>query len=444
MDRDAPLASPTSPADAVPLYDARASRNIAFIGLGLCGAAVLLGVVAAFGGDSTPLNSMRVALVFIGMVTTGAAISMRPDLWWMWGLGVAASTLGFFGLSPDWDSFHALLLVMAGVSVFAMLLRLSSLRWRIVIISAMLMFHFVGIFSAVTSPPTSPWLTDQAFTRVYNPYLQFIYMRNAYHFYSPEPGPASILAFLLKTETGTDPTTGRARYKTEWIVMPRKPIDVRDPLGLSYYRRLSLTEQLARGNAGLAMPNDQFEKTDVWYRRNSRTPDAASRRELDRSEAIQIPFHPTEVPTIRQYKLPNADVARFILPSYASHVILDFTPDKEAAAKTTVKVYRLEHQALPVDQFRLGLNPFHPGTYRPYFLGEYDARGNLLNPQEDFLYWMLPVVPRTPGPGDPNKKGYIDYMSVHATGMKPEEVLAADEKDGQVFDWNQLRWSSLR
>jgi len=35
-------------------------------------------------------------------------------------------------------------------------------------------------------------------------------------------------------------------------------------------------------------------------------------------------------------------------------------------------------------------------------------------------------------------------MSVHATGMKPEEVLAADEKDGQVFDWNQLRWSSLR
>ena len=48
----------------------------------------------------------------------------------------------------------------------------------------------------------------QAFNRVYNPYLQFIYQRNAYHFYSPDPGPASVLVFLLKTETGTDPVTG--------------------------------------------------------------------------------------------------------------------------------------------------------------------------------------------------------------------------------------------
>ena len=37
-------------------------------------------------------------------------------------------------------------------------------------------------------------------------------------------------------------------------------------LGLSYYRRLSLTEQLARGTLGLFVP-DQFEKQEMMTRR---------------------------------------------------------------------------------------------------------------------------------------------------------------------------------
>ncbi len=32
----------------------------------------------------------------------------------------------------------------------------------------------------------------------YNPYLHFLYMRNAYHFYSPHPGPASVLVFYMQ------------------------------------------------------------------------------------------------------------------------------------------------------------------------------------------------------------------------------------------------------
>src|SRR5262249_39550710 len=155
-----------------------------------------------------------------------------------------------------------------------------------------------------------------------------LYLRNAYHFYSPEPGPASILAFLLKTETGSDPSTGAKQYRYEWVVIPRRPADVRDPLGLGYYRRLSLTEQMARGSPGLTIPTDQFEKTEVWYRRYNQ-----SRPEL----GGKIPFHPGENINV-QYRLPNPDVTRYLLPSYASHVILEHTPDKETAAKTTVKI----------------------------------------------------------------------------------------------------------
>jgi hypothetical protein len=154
-----------------------------------------------------------------------------------------------------------------------------------------------------------------------------------------------------------------------------------------------------------------------------------------------IPFHPAE-PSVVQYKLPSPEVARYLLPSYASHVILWNTPDKAAAAKTTVKMYRLEHRDLPPDQFSKGHSPYHPGTYRPFFLGEFNAFGHLMNPQEELLYWMLPVLPRQPGLDnrkDPFKKDYLDYLSVHALELSPEEVLAANENDGRVFNWSQLR-----
>jgi hypothetical protein len=85
---------------------------------------------------------------------------------------------------------------------------------------------------------------------------------------------------------------------------------------------------------------------------------------------------------------------------------------------------------------------YYPGTYRPYFMGEFDAHGNLVDPQEDLLYWMLPIIPRSPVPDDPNdpfKKEYYDYMSVHALGWSRDEVLKADESKGQVFNWSLLR-----
>ena len=318
--------------------------------------------------------------------------------------------------------------VVTGVAAIGMVFCLLAPWWRYAVASAMLLFHFGGIFMATTAPPSTPWLSEQLFRRIYNPYLQFVYLRNAYHFYSPEPGPASVVAFLLKTEK-INPITGKKEFETKWVVLPTRPADVRDPLGLGYYRQLSLNEQLARGSAGLATPSDQFEKSEMYYRRN----------------AVQnvIPYHPADQ-QILQYKLPNSDVARYVLPSYASHVIVWYTPNKETAAKTTVKVYRLEHRDLPPDQFSGGYSPYHPGTYRPYFLGEFDAYGNLMDPRDVFLYWMLPVIPwqSQPLPGNPTnpfQKDYTDYLSVHALEMSPEEVLAADPEAGRVFNWSKLR-----
>jgi hypothetical protein len=437
MERDAAAASgpPVSLAEVVPPVPWPTVRKVGVAGLGLVALAAVLGLVATAIGTSTPpaLHTARLWLVFVGAVTAGAAVSMRPDLWQVWALGAGTALVGIVGLPAHWDSFRLLFGVLSAVALAFTLAKLAPPKYRLAAVSAALVFHFTGIFFATTTPPSTPWLTEQAFIRVYNPYLQFLYLRNAYHFYSPEPGPASVLVCLLKTETGRDPLTGEPQYKTQWVVMPKRPADVKDPLGLTYYRRLSLTEQVARGSPGLLIPTDAFEKSEMYVRR--------------RNVTHIIPLHPFDE-WATQYRLPQPEVARYILPSYGAHVILEHTTPEEAG-KTTVKVYRLQHNMLSVEQFVKNADPYHPSTYRPFFLGEFgfvpdpDNPGKtkieLIDPQEPMLYWLLPVLQRQVPPGDPNKKDYEDYLSVHALEMTPNEVLAADEKAGKVFNWSQLR-----
>src|SRR5262249_17792203 len=139
-------------------------RRIAIAGLGLNAVAAILGAaMVASGVASAPtaetaiwvraLFAIRLILVFMGTVTGGAAISMRAGLWWSWGFGVITSVAGFFGLPAHWDSFQAVFLVLAALCVAGIILRLLSPKGRIVVISIAIIFHFSGIFSAVTSPP---------------------------------------------------------------------------------------------------------------------------------------------------------------------------------------------------------------------------------------------------------------------------------------------------
>jgi hypothetical protein len=369
---------------------------------------------------------------------------MRPDLWWVWGLGSVAAALGVLGLpgwvsvaDNGWDSFHALFRVLSALAAAGAVLCAASLKVRVLVSVGVILFHFTGIFMAATAPNPRTWVNEQAFIRVYNPYLQFVYLRNAYQFYSPNPGPASILVCLIKTETGVD-SQNRKQYKTQWVVLPRRPADIRDPLGLSYYRRLSLTQQISHVNdAALEILTDASEKFGLFDRRRSRsTP----------GQPGHIPFFPAVLlRETAQYAIPSPEVARFVIPSYASHIIMEHA--YEDAARTTVKMYRFDHMTLSVDHFRNVKAtdlPYHPSTYRPYFLGEFNARGELIDPQEPFLYWLIPIFPRQIGINDPIQKTYEDYLSVHALGMSLSEVLAADENDGRVFNWGQLKWSGTR
>jgi hypothetical protein len=211
----------------------------------------------------------------------------------------------------------------------------------------------------------------------------------------------------------------RKKYDRKWVVLPRRPADIKDPLGLTYYRRLCLTDQISRRSME---GGTFFEKNEVMARRQSRTVGKPP-----------IPLDPN-TPVALQYRIPSQEITRYLLPSYAKHLILEETPDAETASRTTIRIYRLEHRSLGVGQL-VGFSnadgkpgdPYHPVTYYPTFLGEFDALGHLVNPQDDMLYWLVPILPRQQGvsaPGDPTKD-YVDYLTVHA--------------DGFTFDWSQLR-----
>ena len=92
MERDAISPNPAT-LEVVPPVAWETTRTVAFVGLGLCGAAAVLGLVAYGLGSDSPwvIDTARLALVFAGAVTTGLAISFRAELWQVWAIGTGSA-----------------------------------------------------------------------------------------------------------------------------------------------------------------------------------------------------------------------------------------------------------------------------------------------------------------------------------------------------------------
>ena len=451
------------PVDVLPPVDPRTALRVMAVGAGLCGLAALLDFVPLTeSGGPAGLSTVRLLLVAVGALTVAGALSWRPDLWGLWLAAAGAAVLASVGLPEarpgDWDSARLLARVLAGGAATGALLTAVSVRVRYALLSAFALFHFTGILTAVTWPPTGgtqpPWVTSQAAGRVYVPYFKFLYLSNAYHFYSPEPGPASLLYFLLQYEltkttpptadenpdswkAGADPETGApvwTKAASEWVDLPNRRQHYKDPLGLSYYRRLSVTEMVSQAMPSRYTPAT-FEKSFAVVRRRRV---ALGTHDADRKHPA-VPLDPLAGPEDLQYRVPNADIVRYLLPSYTRHVADEFSfPERgptPARRVVAVKVFRVEHSITPADALhgrRLPYNvrkkwadpadPFHPTTYKPYYLGQYDADGTLADPTDPMLYWLCPIFPKTPSAADPKGRDYEDFMSKYA---------------GFEFDWER-------
>src|SRR5262249_51140339 len=94
------------------------------------------------------------------------------------------------------------------------------------------------------------------------------------------------------------------------------------------------------------------------------------------------------------------------------------TPDNPVK---TIRMYRVAHSIMTPSDMAKGRSPVEKSLFWPFFLGDYDVKGNLKNPDDPFLYWVLPIVPR-----DINaiyRKGPVDYINtleVHAGSVPPE------------------------
>jgi hypothetical protein len=150
-----------------------------------------------------------------------------------------------------------------------------------------------------------------------------------------------------------------------------------DPLGVEYFRRLSITER-ANQLSG-AGPN-----TETFMARKLLAQD--------------FPFYPPEIlPEAQQYH-PLSERGRQLIRGYAEHVAHVLGTGRKAADGTPIpihdiKVYLVEHEMLTQLQFQRNEDPYDPETYRPIFEGQFDGEGRPLMNDFDrsFQYWLIPI-----------------------------------------------------
>lgn len=308
------------------------------------------------------------------------------------------------GLGESWDTLQLFLAVLAFVALVAAPLPALSQRGRRAVLSLLVLLHFGGICTAAMAAPPSPWLMGQLWTRIYRPYLEFMYLNNAYHFYSPEPGPASYLWFRLQYEDG------KGNLHGHWVKVPDVGEDGRHryPVALAYQRRLSITEKTVPAEAAsfwVLNENGEWVFAPFFLNRLRSAPEYSDEKEQAEvrlgvqgpnplpKDRLRVPWHPT-VPQPQQYIRPAFN-QRILLASYARFACRTPHPEHPEWPVRSAQVYRVIHDIPPLNQFaHWGMDPRDPEYYRPYYMGAFDPEGNLLtSAQEDpFLYWLLPNV----------------------------------------------------
>jgi hypothetical protein len=302
-------------------------------------------------------GSQALLLVLPGLVATGAAVSIRPRSALVLGLAALSGMVGSWGLQA-WDSAQLLVGVLSAVAAFAAIVVLLPRIVQRAIVSVMIVLHFVGIFSAIASVPPTPATMNWAWAYLYRPYLQFMYLNNAYHFYSPEPGPGVLVWFYVRYEDGS----------ADWYKIPDR---AQNPLTQEYQRRLSLAE--STNQLQPLAPVD---------------PALIEARSLAASIDHIPPYPGMEASMQRREPTP---FSKEIVKTYA-RFIAHLMARETGKTVSTVKVYRVIHNLPRAQEILAGIEPTEKHFYYPYYQGEFTPDGQLINPHDPYLYWLIPIV----------------------------------------------------
>jgi hypothetical protein len=299
------------------------------------------------------------------------------------------------------DTMRLFLGTLTLVALVAAPLWLIPQQARRGVISLLIVLHFGGILTACFFVPPSPAPVGQLYYRIYRPYLEFIYLTNAYHFYAPEPGPQCYLWFRVLFEDKSGQVMG------EWHKIPDLDDQYRHRYasGLTYQRYLVITESTVMTESPPPLfvmhPDGSFGPAPHYFRRVTHSLQGVPKPVIlgvpTPKVEMAIPFHP-DINHINQYYPPTAQVKKLVA-SYARHVT--YTAKMEGYKVKAVKIYRVIHN-LPATPAQITaylsgvVEPDDPDTYRPIYLGDYDTEGDLIDPENPFLYWVLPTIKENP------------------------------------------------
>jgi hypothetical protein len=214
------------------------------------------------------------------------------------------------------------------------------------------------------------------------------------------------------------------------------------PVGMHYQRMLALPvhtfqpgprpptrQELAdfAEKTGVPPPRESWEEITARRVRGSRRPYP------DRIPVVldMDPFQPYRDP---QYREPT-ELSKMLIASAARHVFWT-APQRPGAQVRSVKVYAVVQTVIGPAELAAGVSPLEKSKYMPFFVGEFDGQGKLLDPHEPFLYWYLPIVvvpldypegcpgPEIGVPGIrvatlPRRGRWIDCLETHAAGYFP-------------------------
>jgi hypothetical protein len=315
------------------------------------------------------------------------------------------------GLSEEWDSLRLFLAVLAAACFVCAPIVAASPLVRRLAVSGLIALHFAAILSVVIGMQPGPWILQQSQHWIFGRYLDFMYLNNGYRFYSPEPSPASQLWCRIVYQRGPDAVS-------RWVKLP--DMDDRGhpkyTFSLQYTRRLALTESVSRTEPPPQMmersANGELVPARFVVLRDAQTPHPTMQKlgvPVPPGPSLAIPMHPD--PSVPMYQKPNFE-GRQLLTSYARHLLAMPVPKEYPGYQpVSVKIYRVQHRIIGAEMLNMGADPWDPIYFLPYYNGQFDREGRLMDPNDPFLYWVLPILRQNEN--DP-KSPLLRYVFKHA------------------------------
>jgi hypothetical protein len=256
-----------------------------------------------------------------------------------------------------------------------------------------------------------------------------MYLNNAYHFYAPEPGPASYLWFRIESEDA------QHQPHSQWLKVPDMDDNTgkpRYPVDLEYQRMLAMTENTTRNDPTppmyVAGPDGEAHLAAYYDQRVKHSPLAVAgpvRIGVERPDpGLIVPFHP-DINPLSQYQAPNL-FSRLLLESFARFVMHQAAVKDPERRPLRVKVYRVVHIIVLPQVLAAGWDPCYPTFYVPYYMGEFGPDGKMTKAgaEDPFLYWVLPIIKDDPSKPDSTIETYVFK---HAGEPEPMWTIDARE-----------------